>query len=304
MGKKKRPNIDFEKLLKKGHGCYDAKVGKWWATQARDRAHIKAYTDICCYLERQLDSRGAKAEVIVDYACGDGSFLKRLARHFPKARILGLDGSGLMLKTARSILLKQKIDANFVKTTECFRKDGPRVRLVKTVLPNFKFEEGQADAVIFLFPNLTCSDKERKRYEKNGYNRRRDVCVAEMLCRFREMDPEDEVATVDPDECFDDLMTNKVISRNLRRMLKSGGLLIRSEYANAPRHELTDLTQWRSLFAEGALDLPIKEVRAENIFRFLNSEYHRSAVILDVYHQSGDPTDKEGGYFCSAFEAV
>ncbi|MFC1585355.1 class I SAM-dependent methyltransferase [Fibrobacterota bacterium] len=304
MKKGKLPKINFENCLSRGHKSYDRKVGAWWCGQSRNSAHKRAYKNIAGYLGDHLNNGSGKTGFMVDYACGDGSFLCQLARRFPSARLVGLDGSEMMLEKARDRLRQSGVNAELCRGRDGFSARGPRVRLVKTVLPNFSLPKGRADVAVFLFPNLTCSKKERPHYEKNGYKNRRDTKVAEMLARFREMDPEEEVAVMDPGELFDDLMTARVISRNLRQLLKKNGSLIRIEYANAPREELSELTNWRSLFTECALDVPIKDCSTEQQFRYLQSRYWRSSVILDVYHQSGDPTDQEGGYFCSLLQAI
>jgi SAM-dependent methyltransferase len=298
------PNMDFERLLARGHHSYNRKVGDWWREQAENGAHKRAYKNISQYLYEVCNNRNQEPAFIVDYACGDGAMLLQLAKRFSQARLIGLDGSQYMLELAEQRFYNCGLEAGLCKCSRFFDRRGPRVRLVKTVLPNFHLPAGRADAVIYTFPNLTCSNQERKRYNRHGYNNRSDSKIAKMLSRFREMDPEEETEAVDPEECYDDLMTAKVISRNLRQLMKPGGILIRVDYANAPRDELTDLTQWRSLFTEGALDVPIQDCCTDQLFRYQDSSYRRSAVILDVYHQTGDPSDREGGYFSSVFKAV
>jgi hypothetical protein len=304
MNNKKLPKINFEFCLSRGHGTYNRKVGDWWHGQAQNGAHKRAYKNITKYFQTSLNHNSSKPLFIIDYACGNGALLIEMAEKLPKARFIGLDGSNLMLRLAMQNLQKRGIEAELCPSSRCFDKGKARIRLVKTVLPNFTLPRGKADAAAFIFPNLTCAMKERPRYERNGYNNRKDTKVAEMLARFRETDPEEETAKIDPLEFYDDLMTAKVISRNLRQLLKKHGALLRVDYANAPREQLSELTQRRSLFTEGALDIPIKGCRAEQDFRYLDSRYHRSSVIMDVFHQTGDPTDREGGYFCSMFTAV
>jgi hypothetical protein len=99
-------------------------------------------------------------------------------------------------------------------------------------------------------------------------------------------------------------MTDRVISRNLRLLLKKGGECFKVDYANAHRDELSHLTQMRSLFVEGALEEPVKDLRSEAFFRYVSNKFYRSQVILDVYHQTKDPSDKTGGYFISEFKAI
>jgi hypothetical protein len=141
-------------------------------------------------------------------------------------------------------------------------------------------------------------------YDRNGYLNRGDAAVAKLLARFREMDPEDEVTTEKPAYLFDGYMTERVLSRNIRGLLKPKGLWIKVDYANALRTELTDLSQWRCLFSECALEIPIKWLKSEVLFKLRDNVFRRSSVIMDVYHQTKDPSDKTGGYFISEFGAV
>jgi len=76
------------------------------------------------------------------------------------------------------------------------------------------------------------------------------------------MDPEDEVAVIKPADLYESLMTDRVISRNLRHLLKPKGICFKVDYANAHRGELSQLTQDRSLFTEGALERPIKDLKS------------------------------------------
>jgi hypothetical protein len=99
-------------------------------------------------------------------------------------------------------------------------------------------------------------------------------------------------------------MTERVLARNMRHLLRPGGLWFKVDYANAHREALGRVTQLRSLFAEGALGEPVKERRCEAFFRLGSNRFRRSQVILDVYHQTRDPTDKTGGYFSTVFEAL
>jgi hypothetical protein len=180
----------------------------------------------------------------------------------------------------------------------------PRIRLVQTKLPNFKLPAGKADAVAFVFPNIAPGPADQPVYDRNGYLNRGDAAVAKMLARFREMDPEDEVTKDRPEILFDGYMTERVLARNIRGMLKPKGLWFKVDYANALRSELTELSQWRCLFAECALEAPIKGLKTELLFKIRDNVFRRSSVILDVYHQTKDPSDKTGGYFITEFGAV
>lgn len=300
-----KAKIDFEKLFLKGHKSYDTAVGDWWERQAGNGAHRKAHAAVAdfAFTESRRKGKGGP-KWIVDYACGGGIFLLTLAARFPEARIVALDGSRKMLDLAGARLEKAGFDSGPVDAKHCFEARGPRIRLVQTSLPNFSLPAGKADMLIFLFPNLTPSPADQDYYDKHGYKNREDVRVCKVLARLREMDPEDEVAVVKPEDMYESLMTDRVISRNLRHLLKKGGTCFKVDYANAQREELSKLTQIRSLFTEGALEEPVKDLWCGAFFRYVKNRFHRSQVILDVYHQTQDPSDKTGGYFITELTAI
>jgi len=297
--------IDFDKLLAKGPKSYDKEVGDWWMRQSDDTAHKRAYDIIARHVADLVRKAGRSRGLVVDYACGHGKLLERFANLLPDARLVGIDGSKKLLKRTEARLQAIGHDARVMEAADAFGRGAPRIRLVQAFLPGFAFPTGRADAAVFCFPNITASASDQPHYDRHGYRHREDVKVARMLARFREMDPEDEhESDWTADDHFDDLMTHKVISRDLRALLRRGGSLTRVEYSNGDRTDLSDLTQWRSLFAEGALEIPIKDERAEVLFRYDGSRYRRSKVILDVYHQTRDKDDMTGGYFIADYTAV
>lgn len=301
---KKPLHFDFTRALARGHVSYDATVGSWWESQSADEAHKRAYRHAAEYTRDSLKKAKIKAPLIVDYACGGGHFLLELARLIPDARIVGLDGSQKLLGLTLARCEAAGVSAALLAGDKAFVSGGPRVRLVQTKLPNFKLPTGKADAVAFVFPNIAPGPSDQPVYDRNGYLNRGDAAVAKLLARFREMDPEDEVTTEKPALLFDGYMTERVLSRNIRGLLKPKGLWIKVDYANALRSELTDLSQWRCLFSECALEIPIKGLKSEVLFKLRDNVFRRSSVILDVYHQTKDPSDKTGGYFITEFAAV
>ena len=304
MAKKKRLHgIDFEKLFLKGRTSYDTAIGDWWDQQSCDGPHRKAYADVAAHGFDRMRAARIQPDLLVDYACGSGHFLAALAARFPKSRIIALDGSAKMLALAGERLAQAGHEADRVAKPRAFDARGPRIRLVETSLPNFSLPAGKAAAVFFVFPNLTPAPDDQEYYDRHGYKNRADGKVCTVLARLREMDPEDEVNTVKPKELYESLLTDRVVSRNLRGLLRKGGALFKVDYANAPREELSPLTHMRSLFVEGALEEPVKELRSEAFFRYVGNRFRRSQVILDVYHQTKDPTDRTGGYFVSEFTA-
>lgn len=301
--RKAHHEIDFERALLRGRTSYDSAVGDWWDGRASNASHLKAYREIAAYLKSRFAVAKKKPRWLVDFACGSGHFLSVLAAKFPEARIVALDGSKKMLKRAAERLAAAGEEAGLVDPKRCFDLAGPRIRLVETRLPNFSLPRNRADAVTFLFPNLTCAPSDQPYYDRHGYRRPGDVAVAKILARLREMDPEDEVTAADPEELYDGLLTERVVGRNIRGLLRSGGLWFKADYANARREELSSLTQLRTLFGEGALEEPVKELHTEKFFRFSHHRFFKSRVILDVFHQTQDPTDKTGGYFISELRA-
>jgi SAM-dependent methyltransferase len=316
---KKPLKFDFERALAKGHVCYDGGVGQWWESQAADGAHKAAYRAIAEYIRDEIRKLKIPSPLIVDYACGGGFVLLQLAKLLPEARLVGLDGSNKLLALAQARLEAQGVSCASLPAEKAFAEKGPRVRLIQTRLPNFKLPQGKADAVAFVFPNIAPAPSDQPLYDRNGYKKREDVVVGKMLARFRETDPEDEVVKDDAETLFDSYMTERVLSRNIRGLLHKtprpprggsarkavkGGLWFKVDYANALRSELSELSQQRCLFCEGALEVPIKEKQCDILFTMKDNKFRRSQVIMDVYHQTKDESDKTGGYFITLFEGV
>ena len=67
---------------------------------------------------------------------------------------------------------------------------------------------------------------------------------------------------------------------------------------------MTGLVQQRLAFEEGSLEEKVDGYQAEQLFTLLNCLYFRSKVTEDVYHQTGEESDKEGGYLLTILAAV
>lgn len=302
MTKKAKPDVDFDSLLTRGAATYDSAVGEWWQGRSLDAAHKKAYRHIAQAARWVLQTHGKdEPKRVLDYACGGGALLGPLRKEFPESTLVGIDGAESLLAECEKTFASE---AKRVDSSKIFARSGAAMRLARCVLPDFGMPKGGADVLVFAFPNLVPDDGHLHQFNENGYTHARDNEVARMLARFREMDPDDEVPVSPPDELFDELMTQRVFARHLRHLLKKGGILVRAEYTQAQREDLTDLTRWRMLFGEGALEKSIKGVRADVFFQFLGSQFCKSSVILDVFHQTGNPDDKRGGYMVSFYEAV
>jgi SAM-dependent methyltransferase len=284
-----RVEIDFDKELTKGAVTYNKQVGQWWKQRSDDSVHDLAYRHIARKV-RELVPGNPKA--VLDYGCGSGNLLGRLCRQFPTSQIIGIDGSSLMLDIAR-----EKIRRVSTKTLD-------RVTLIESSLPNFELaEEHKADVVIFCFPNICPAPDETPYYDKHGGKNKIDRKVCKMLSVAREEDPDMETVTENPEDMFTFMMDRKVVTRNLRSFLKKGGSLIRVEYANCRRHELTDLVTARCEFEEASLK-QFGGLQPDRLFKLVSSTYRRSSVIMDVYHQTGDEGDAKGGYHVNLFKAL
>lgn len=281
--------VNFDRELERGRVCYEEKVGKWWHTQATNGPHQAAYRRIADFV-REVAPRNP--ELIIDYACGSGQLLRRLPRRFPTSRILGLDGSALMLKMAREAV------ARLGKTAS------EQTEFTRTALPNFSLPRGKADMVVFIFPNIVLSPRQAKDLEPHRPKHRGTNHVAKHLAAAREPDPEDETDDMDEETVLDTLLDDNLISWHVRSLLKPGGLCIRAEYCNSHRREFTNLVRRRKSFEEGSLKFGVNGKANRPYFRYVKSRYTRSKVIEDVFHQTRDEEDHEGGYEIALLKAL
>ena len=281
--------IDFDDELDGGPNTYNQTLGQWWLSQSSDRPHKYAYRKIARHL---VSFFGHPPDRIIDYACGAGHMLTRLYRCFPNSRLTGIDGSSLLLKLA-------------CKRLQFLGQDWrQRVQLIETNLPDFSLTRGQADVLLFVFPNIVPDPDLPDPEEGKESHPPDDRAVADYLALTREPNPEEETVEDDPETLCDSLITDNLISRNLRSLLKKGGVCIRADYANAPRNELTQLVRQRLAFQEGSLQESVNGLRAEQLFKVVGSTYYRSKVLNDVYHQTRDKTDKDGGYLLTTLVAL
>ena len=280
-------NIEFDYELDRGIITYNEKVGLWWKRQAANATHRYAYRNIADFVR---DSYDGAPRLIVDYACGGGTLLSRLHGHFPDSDIVGLDGSSLMLGMARKRLARLGGRARH------------RITLVETLLPDFGLARGIADLVLFVFPNIVSYSGADNGKEYARHLRPTDIAVARKLAFAR--DPDDGEEEDDPQTVYTTLLKDRLVSLNIRGLLKRGGICLRVEYGTVRREELPRLELLRTEFEEGALDREIDGLRADQWFRVQGSRYYRSGVIEDVYHQSQDERDLQGGYFITVLRAL
>jgi hypothetical protein len=158
-----------------------------------------------------------------------------------------------------------------------------------------------ADVVLFLFPNMNHSPYEISRISRFSPEEAGARNVARFLSRLPDLDSPQESEA--PAKIYRDLLYDRALSRNMHGLLKPGGWLFKTEYSVCPREDWTELTRWRMLFSESALDVRIEERASRDLFRHVQDWYRRSRVILDVFEQTRNPEDRTGGYVLSALKA-
>jgi SAM-dependent methyltransferase len=275
--------------MRKGIGFpYNGKVGRWWLRHSLDAAHRRAYKKVAAFIR---DSYVQEPGTIVDYACGPGHLLALLSLEFRKSRLIGLDGSSFMLMEALQHFAQLP--------AEC----SSRISLIETRLPDFTVLRRKAELVVFCFPNMVPFANESTSGPASGLLSENDRKVARSLSLSRD-DESDESPELDPEANQAGLEQGRVISRNLRRLLVPGGICVRVEYATMRRHELSPLELAQVAFEEGSLDTAVDGRMPSRWFRLVASAYFRSLVLEDVYEQTGDARDKNGGYLITVLRAI
>ncbi len=279
--------IAFGRELGRGIVAYNESVGHWWMRQAGNPSHRNAYRNIARFIGASFHRPPGR---IVDYACGAGHLLAGLHRTFPTSKLVGYDGSALLLARARKILTS-------LGTTAC-----RHMTLMQTLLPDFELPTARADLVLYVFPNLVPGIAGANPRSWESRLSRAERLMAQSLAKRR--DAESTRKEDDPGLIYATLVRDRLVSLNLRQLVKRSGTCIRVEYANVPRDELPELEMVRTAFEEGSLDQCVDGVAAEPWFRVVASRYHRSGVIEDVYHQSSDADHRTGGYLITVLRAL
>jgi SAM-dependent methyltransferase len=276
----KGEEINFDIELSRGLRAYDDVLGRWWYSRSSNSAHQYAYRNIARYLRASL---ARSPRLIVDYACGAGNLLSYMGDLFPDSRLVGLDGSPFLLGLARRKLLRHQ-----------------NVSLIEAALPNMAVLDMRADLLIFSFPNMVPSRGAYNLRTARRFLARSTLAVARGLAYSKDREDRDE----DPESILSSLLLGRLVSLNLRRLLKPGGLCVRIEYGIVRRHELPEPELMRIAFEEGSLDLPVGGIQSEQWFRILASSYFRSRTIEDVQQQSGGRRDRRGGYLITVLRAL
>ena len=266
---------------------YDGNLARWWCRRSGDAAHARAYGKIVRFIHSSL---GSAPERIIDYACGAGNLLTRLSWRFPQSRLVGIDGSSFLLDRARQRL-------------ECLGRPATnRVRLVQARLPDPRLRLTRAGLVVFAFPNMVPSSTTQDPSAVGAALHDGELAVAEALaCRN---DPDPSGPHERPEAILHWLMSGRLVSRDLRRLLVRGGICVRVEYAKVRRHEMSRADLMRISFEEGSLDSEVIGRTVPQWFRVLASCYYRSRVVEDVYQQTGDESDRNGGYVITVLRAL
>lgn len=274
------PAIDFTETLSSGLGAYNGPVGQWWVQKTRSAAHAAAYKNIASHVAQCAKGNGG---LIIDYGCGPGHLLKRLVDVLPAWRFLGIDGSKVLLRDAEM----------WAQSKRNGRPASLEFRRAK--LPDFSVSTPKADIIVFTFPNIVTVPSDNRRFEKLFP---KDRTLAGLLAMKQ------EGKGGDVETLYDSLFMSRVVSRNLRLLLRTGGLCVRVDYSQAARPELARFDQLATRFEEGSLNAKQARIKPQKFFRLLYSRYYPSAVIRDVYEQTEDKDFLEGGYLVSLLKAL
>jgi SAM-dependent methyltransferase len=286
---KNRVKVDFEKELRTNFRGYNTTLTRWWNIRTCNKSHCIAYRNIANYVTTHVD---LIPYLVIDYGCGTGRLLGEIAVRFVDTKLIGIDGSSAMLKTAKTYLKNKAPDLL------------NRIKLLKAPLPNRLLLGKRADLVTFTFPHILSNlyDLDLNSFlELLTYS---EIENAMILAEDKGMEEvSNEYNDEDPD-LLQSLLVNRVIAKNLRSLVKRGGYCLRVELANARREEFPEIFQKRFSFQEGSLDKSLSDQSVQQPFELVRSEYHRSKVMEDAYEQTGDESDRKGGYWISLLRAL
>jgi SAM-dependent methyltransferase len=275
-------------MKKEDQISYDRKLGRWWLAHSMDGAHKRAYQNIADFIRASFVHEPA---LIVDYACGPGNLLALLSSRFQHSKLTGVDGSAFMLDLARS------------RASGLPAEHSKRISFIETELPNPDVLPGEADLVIYCFPNMIPFSREDADTGKWNRLSPDDRKIARSL--LTACTPDDEAGpTAVYVSNLNALEMGRCVSQNLRQMLVKDGVCVRIEYATAQRHELSPEELEFVAFEEGSLDAKVDGRTPRLWFRLLASAFYRSRVLEDVYEQTGDKRDMSGGYLITVLRAI
>ncbi len=281
--------VDFEKELRTNFTGYNRTLTRWWNIRACNKSHWNAYRNIANYVITRIDP---VPSLVIDYGCGTGRLLGELAVRFVETKFIGIDGSSTMLKTAKTY----------------FRKEAPnllnRIKLLKAPLPSKLLLCKRADLVTFTFPHILSNLYDLDLNSFLEFLTYSEIENAVILAEGKGVEEVSKENTDEDPDLLQSLLVNRVISKNLRSLVKRGGYCLRVELANARREEFPAVFQKRFSFQEGSLDKSLSNQKVQQLFELVRSEYHRSKVMEDAYEQTGDESDRKGGYWISLLRAL
>jgi SAM-dependent methyltransferase len=289
MFSKNRVKVDFEKELRTNFRGYNTTLTRWWNIRACNNSHCNAYRNIANYVTTHVD---LIPSLVIDYGCGTGRLLGEIAVRFVDTKFIGIDGSAGMLKTAKTYLTKEA--PNLLN----------RIKLLKAPLPTKLLLGKRADFVTFTFPHILSNLYDLDLNSFLEYLTYSEIENAVILSEGKGVEGVSKENTDEDPDLLQSLLVNRVISKNLRSLVKRGGYCLRVELANARREEFPEIFQKRFSFQEGSLDKSLSDQSLQQPFELLRSEYHRSKVMEDAYEQTGDESDRKGGYWISLLRAL
>lgn len=280
MGKAKQDKLGYSSYDEHDYGT------KWWHASAKDKPHQQAYAAIAKYVAKHVKKK--KVEII-DFACGPGFLIKHLIEQLPKARITGVDESQQAIDGGKEYHASVLSD-----------KQRKHIQLKQIALPNFHSRLSKADVVIFSFPDFRADD-EKKWVKKWKAIFPDDWEEAKFVYKkIKKVYPDFEQSS------STELFIKRIAGRNLLSMCKKGGLVARVEYAACKRNDCDPAYLEEMSFYEctAPLDDQLKHVRRKRLTlgKQIGSRFKRSKVIQDVYAQTGQKDDKEGGFFITLFQ--
>ena len=281
--------VDFEKELRTNFRGYNTTLTRWWNIRTCNKSHCNAYRNIANYVIARIDP---VPSLVIDYGCGTGRLLGALAVRFVETKFIGIDGSSAMLKTAKTYLRKEV--PNLLN----------RIKLLKAPLPTKLLLGKRADLVTFTFPHILSNLYDLDLNSFLEFLTYSEIENAVILAEDKGMEEVSNEYSDDDPDLLQSLLVNRVISKNLRSLIRRGGYCLRVELANARREEFPEIFQKRFSFQEGSLDKSLSDQSVQQLFELVRSEYHRSKVMEDAYEQTGDESDRKGGYWISLLRAL
>ena len=260
----------------------------WWSARAKDRAHQRAYRLIAETIAERARGLKKKPQRLIDFACGAGFLIKHLSKEMPDLDIVGIDES------------QQAIDgAHDYHQQSLSAKQRQRVSLQQMPLPNFTHKLKKAEILVFSFPDFRV-DGEKKWVKKWKaiYPDDWDECKR-LVRKLKKIYPDAEHSTTY------ELFIKRIANRNILSMCKKGALVFRIEYSACKRSECDECYLEEMAFYE-CVKPSHKRLKGERRKRITaakmtESVFFKSKVVQDVFAQTGNQEDKEGGFFISVF---